>query len=353
MNMDHGTNRTNATDSWIFPDIPTSGIRIIYLEQWEPWASQSHGGVHKALRTDTGEIIVVKTVDVDGRGDMSWKEDNETRNGLLDTLKSHFEFIKHLRHPNIVHHLHYQEQMKGEQRLYGFEIFMELFGRSTLHNMACSVELTSVQIQHIMRQVVDGLAYLHEHHCAHRDLRGCNILVAPTGTNEYKVKLAGLGNIKDATGKWAYRRDYRYIRFFAPERLLFDRSPPRYQPPGAASRRNKRLDVWSLGCVVLEVVNRGWPEYFKTDYQGQRVKLEMDNVVGLLCVVIEQEGSPEISDALPEAVRSFIEKCLVREPRNRPKVEDLKGHEFLTAPEDVVGNWILPPRTVSRDDFVY
>ncbi|XP_055344566.1 uncharacterized protein LOC129592533 [Paramacrobiotus metropolitanus] len=335
-------------DSKIFPDITTSHIRIINLEHWAWWASHFHGRIHKALRTDTGEVVVVKTINVNGKDAASWKDEDEICSRQLDTLKSNFDWITRLRHPNLLRHMHYQEQMKGQQRLYRFEIFIELFGRDTLHDTACSVELTPLQTQHMMRQVVDGLAYLHEHRCAHRDLRGCNILVAPTRTGTYLVKIAGLGNIKDVTHKWSYRRDYSYYRFFAPER--FSDTPPQYQPPGLASRRSFCLDVWSLGCVVLEVVNRGWPEFYVTGDQGQRVK-KATNLFGIMCVIITQEGSPHIPDALPETVRSFVKSCLEREPTNRPLVTDLKGHEFLIAPQDVVAKWVLP-RSVTEHDFV-
>lgn len=53
----------------------------------------------------------------------------------------------------------------------------------------CSIYLCCVVVRSFMRQIIDGVTYLHTHSILHRDLSLTNLLL----TDDLKVKIADFG----------------------------------------------------------------------------------------------------------------------------------------------------------------
>lgn len=64
--------------------------------------------------------------------------------------------------------------------------------------------LGELEIAHIMQQSLQGLAYLHDEHKIHRDIKGGNILLTQDG----RVKLADLGVSAQLTSTLAKRKSF-------------------------------------------------------------------------------------------------------------------------------------------------
>ncbi|KDO23970.1 AGC/AKT protein kinase [Saprolegnia parasitica CBS 223.65] len=149
--------------------------------------------------------------------------------------------------------------------------------------------------------IVSALVYLHHSHVAYRDLKPENILLDAKGY----VRLADFGLAKQAVSP----SDTTYsfcgsVDYMAPEVIL----GVGYGLPA---------DVWSLGCVVFEMLT-GLPPFYTT--RGRRVLFEK------IC-----KGQVLYPTYLsPDAIR-FLQRCLDLDPKERFTAEQLLEHPFLAS----------------------
>ncbi|KAA6320426.1 MAG: putative protein kinase, partial [Streblomastix strix] len=97
-------------------------------------------------------------------------------------------------------------------------------------------------------QILEGLAYLHDHKIVHRDIKSANCLVAGEGI----VKLADFGCSKTIETVMSSGQGCATLcgtpHYMAPEVIRQQRNVGR------------RSDIWSLGCTVIEMIT-GKPPY--------------------------------------------------------------------------------------------
>ena len=91
------------------------------------------------------------------------------------------------------------------------------------------------QVKHISKQLLLGIAYLHEHFHIHRDLKPGNILLSQQG----QVKLADFGLLKELQTTFSQTDTLLgTIVYMSPERL----DSKHYGFPS---------DIWSFGLIVM------------------------------------------------------------------------------------------------------
>ena len=95
--------------------------------------------------------------------------------------------------------------------------------------------------QSYLRQLLDGIAYCHDHRVLHRDLKPQNLLIDNRGC----IKLADFG-LARAFGvpMRAYTHEVITLWYRAPEILL------------GSKQYDMAVDVWSLGCIFAEMVSK-------------------------------------------------------------------------------------------------
>ena len=101
---------------------------------------------------------------------------------------------------------------------------------------------------------VSGLAFCHEHHVLHRDLKPQNLLINKAG----ELKLADFG-LARAFGI--------PVRCYSSEVVTLW-----YRPPDVlfgAKIYNTSIDVWSAGCIFAEMANSGRPLFPGNDVDDQ------------------------------------------------------------------------------------
>uniref|UniRef100_A0A453P7P1 Protein kinase domain-containing protein n=1 Tax=Aegilops tauschii subsp. strangulata TaxID=200361 RepID=A0A453P7P1_AEGTS len=79
---------------------------------------------------------------------------------------------------------------------------------------------------------------------------------------------------------------------------------------------NLAVDIWSLGCTVLEMATSKPPW---GEYEGIAAMFKIGNSKEL----------PPIPDHLSEEGKDFIRQCLQRDPSSRPTAVDLLQHSFV------------------------
>lgn len=98
--------------------------------------------------------------------------------------------------------------------------------------------LTPSQVQHMMLQITDAVAYLQSKSLIHRDLKPENILKFPNDV--FKISDFGLATIQSRLSR-VYSPDTGTIWYRAPEVLL------------GKPQHTIAIDIWALGCLFVEL----------------------------------------------------------------------------------------------------
>nr|XP_010918582.1 mitogen-activated protein kinase kinase kinase YODA isoform X2 [Elaeis guineensis] len=180
-------------------------------------------------------------------------------------------------------------------------IYLEYVSGGSIHKLLQEYgKLGEQAIRSYTQQILSGLAYLHAKNTVHRDIKGANILVDPNG----RVKLADFGMAKHITGQSCP--------------LSFKGSPYWMAPEVIKNTNgcNLAVDIWSLGCTVLEMATSKPPW---SQYEGIAAMFKIGNSKEL----------PAIPDHLSDEGKDFIRLCLQRQPSNRPTAAELLQHPFV------------------------
>jgi len=185
------------------------------------------GVVYRATDLDLDRTVALKII-----------APEHTQNAdAVARFKSEARLAASLEHPNIVP-IHRGGEFDGV--LY---LAMRLVPGTNLRKLIDEGPLEVHRVDRIITQVADALDAAHARGLVHRDVKPANILIAREGDHE-QVYLTDFGLTKrlgsegslTRTGTWVGTPDY-----VAPEQIQ-------------ASRVDARTDVYSLGCVLYEML---------------------------------------------------------------------------------------------------
>ena len=327
----------------------------------------SFGSVYLGLNADTGELFAVKEVEV--------LANSERAKEAAAQLEREVRLLTELQHPNIVRYIGTARDDKGtegdERRdedddasdearganagdakrggASSLFIFLEYVpGGSIAGLLERFGPLETSVVSVYASQILVGLDYLHAQRVAHRDVKGANILVEKSG----RVKLADFGMAKtlvERVSESGRRRDAD------DESGNADRPPALPEGTHASTgshsadsrgadgmagsafwmapevvRRRKDIgaeaDVWSMGCVVLEMAT-GEPPWSGCGGQAQAIYK--------IASTKELPAFPEPFDDLAE---DFVRMCLRRDPGERPSAAELLTHPFVAEAGGAAGD---------------
>ncbi|WOL07396.1 hypothetical protein Cni_G16137 [Canna indica] len=245
------------------------------------------GHVYVGFNSESGEMCAMKEVTL-------FMDDAKSKESAKH-LGQEISLLSRLRHPNIVQY--YGSEMIDD-KLY---IYLEYVSGGSIHRLLQEYgQFGEPAIRSYTQQILSGLAYLHAKNTVHRDIKGANILVDPYG----RVKLADFGMAKHITGQSCP--------------LSFKGSPYWMAPEVIKNSNgcNLAVDIWSLGCTVLEMATSKPPW---SQYEGIAAMFKIGNSKEL----------PKIPDHLSDEGKDFIRRCLQRDPSNRPTAVELLQHPFV------------------------
>ncbi|KAK9668121.1 hypothetical protein RND81_13G036300 [Saponaria officinalis] len=243
--------------------------------------SGTFGHVYLGFDSETGEMCAMKEVTL-------FSDDPKSKE-CAQQLGQEITLLSRLRHPNIVRYIGSETV---DDKLY---IFLEYVSGGSIHKLLKDYgKFGESAIRSFTRQILSGLAYLHARNTVHRDIKGANILVDPSG----RVKLADFGMAKHITAHSGP--------------LSFKGSPYWMAPEVIRNSNGSSLavDIWSLGCTVIEMATAKPPW---SQYEG----------------VGNSKEIPTVPDRLSKEGRDFVCKCLQRSPFDRPTAAQLLDHPFV------------------------
>lgn len=181
-------------------------------------------------------------------------------------------------------------------------------------------------INRILRDVTNGLEYLHEFKgIIHRDLKPSNLLV-----KENRIKISDFGvslilenNANDAR---ELGKTMGTPAFYAPELCQFVNNRLSLINDNKKNI-DKRIDIWSLGVILYCLIFNELPFNGRNEFGLFKsiVNKELKFPVIKFSSRFNEEDRKEF-----ELLKDLICKILVKDPVKRYTIRDIKNHDFTT-----------------------
>jgi mitogen-activated protein kinase kinase kinase len=260
------------------------------------------GSVYAAMNLDSGHLMAVKEIRL---------QDPQLIPTIVAQIRDEMGVLQVLDHPNIVSYYGIEPH---RDKVY---IFMEYCSGGSLAGLLehGRIEDETVIMVYAL-QMLEGLAYLHDAMVVHRDIKPENILLDHNGV----IKFVDFG-----AAKLIARQGRTLAAEHTATRQGRQRSmtgTPMYMSPevirGGSTGRHGAVDIWSLGCVILEMAT------------GRRPWASMDNEWAIM-YHIAQGDPPQLPsrEQLSDQGIDFLKKCFERDPAKRASAVELLQHEWI------------------------
>ncbi|XP_058111648.1 mitogen-activated protein kinase kinase kinase 20-like [Magnolia sinica] len=192
-----------------------------------------------------------------------------------------------------------------ENELIIYNLFLEYIPSDTLAEIIKATRhgLPESNVQSYTKSILLGLNYIHERVYVHCDIKPQNLLVC----SSLEIKIADFGLSKKA-GVLVYGDNHV-------------RGTPLYVSPESVgwSEYNPPVDIWALGCVVVEMAMR------KTAWEC----LINGDTSDLLFQIGFPKRLPEIPKCLSGQGKDFLSRCFIKDPHDRWTAKMLLDLPFI------------------------
>ena len=162
------------------------------------------------------------------------------------------KMLQKLKHKHVIQYVSYFHH----DDIYIYLILEYAAGGSLQDHLA--EDMSADLQQRLMRELANGLLYIHEQHVIHRDLKASNILLAGNELSVMRVKISDFGLSCQFSSTLCSKRASKSGSpcYFSPER-------------GLEKQYDYSADMWAVGCIFLELLHKEnlkeslWPEHKK------------------------------------------------------------------------------------------
>ncbi|KAI9473702.1 MAG: kinase-like domain-containing protein [Benjaminiella poitrasii] len=304
----------------------TMAMEDIEINKQLPIGIGASAIVYSGIYIPQNKRVAVKVIDLDFIG-----------RDRIDALRRETTVMALCKHPNVL-------QVLGTfihgTKLYIITPFISLGSCLDIMKLRYSDGLDEVCIATILKQVLEGLAYMHKNGHIHRDIKAGNLLMDNDGT----VLLSDFGVSGSLLEKG--KKDFRTTFV----------GTPCWMAPEVISQENgydSKADIWSFGITAIEL------------FTGHAPNSNLPPMKVLITTMIDDP--PTLSTRLTvnkfsSAFKEMIDSCLNKTGVDRPSAEKLLKHPFFKQakkPEWLVKNLILntvpsidsrPPKKIARQN---
>ncbi|XP_070569686.1 obscurin-like isoform X2 [Ptychodera flava] len=244
------------------------------------------GTVNKCVEKKTKRILAAKFIKVTSQTDRE-EVDNEV------------SIMQILQHPKLLQL--YDAFASGDNYVLILEFVSggELFERVVAEDF----QLTEKEVVFFMRQICEGVVFMHLKNILHLDMKPENILCVRPKSN--KIKIIDFGLARKYNPKETLKVMFGTPEFTAPEVINYDKI-------------TKATDMWSVGVICYVLLSGLSP--FMGDNDGET----MSNVTSA-----EWDFEDESFDEISDASKEFIENLLVLDPTERLSAAECLEHDWI------------------------
>ncbi|KAF2401357.1 Ssk2-type MAP kinase [Trichodelitschia bisporula] len=278
------------------------------------------GSVYSAINLDSGQLMAVKEIRL---------HDPQLIPTIVTQIRDEMSVLQVLDHPHIVSYYGIEPH---RDKVYIFMEYCEGGSLAALLEHGRIEDETVIMVYTL--EMLEGLAYLHERNIIHRDIKPENILLDHNGV----IKFVDFGAAKVIARQGKTLADNPAAT--RPGRQNSMQGTPMYMSPevirGQAVGRLGAVDIWSLGCVILEMAT------------GRRPWASLDNEWAIM-YNIAQGNPPQLPtrDQLSDEGIDFLERCFERDPIKRSTAAELLQHDWIMALRAQLSLEVQTPSDVS------
>lgn len=308
------------------------GTELLHYRLVEKIGEGAMGVVWRALDTSLERDVAIKLL-----------PDQFARSpDRLARFQREAKMLAALNHPNIA-------AVYGQHEADGVRfIAMELVRGETLDTMIDRTGRAGLAIEdalRIGRQIAEGLESAHDQGIVHRDLKPANVKIRPDGTVkvlDFGLARAIANDLPPESGSSAPTITADLTKMGT----VLGTAP--YMSPEQARGKavDKRTDIWSLGCVLVECLS------------GRRPFVGATTTDILSAVISKEPDLDALPPELPSSIGELLRRCLVKDPNRRLRdagevrlaIEELDADTFADsagrsgddAPRDARKSQLLP-----------
>ncbi|KAL3527998.1 hypothetical protein ACH5RR_012654 [Cinchona calisaya] len=245
--------------------------------------------VWRAEHRASGQTVALKQIQL-----------SKLTRSLENCLDCEVKFLSSVNHPNIIRLL---DVFKVEGSIF---LILEFCAGGNLGTYIQNHGRVQECIaKRFMQQLAAGLLVLHSHLIIHRDLKPENILLSSSG-NDPVLKIADFGLSRILQPHEFSETVCGSPLYMAPEILQFQ-------------RYNEKVDMWSIGAILFELLN-GYPPF-----RGRTSVQLLQNMRNSTCLPFSQLVLAELD---PDSV-DLCSRLLSVSPDNRLSFDEFYQHNFL------------------------
>ena len=233
-------------------------------------------------------------------------------------ITNEIKIMKMLQHDNVIK---FYDCYQTENNLY---LIMDYINGGSLSEYLAEYKLKKgaafpqKMIQFFVKQIVQGLIYIHSKNIIHRDIKLDNILLNfPANTKKEnrdyhlaQIKIIDFGLSTDSNLATSLVGSPIYM-----DPVILEK----YKKAGGVEkfkRYDKKADIWSLGAITYEMLT------------GE-VLFNAGSLPELISKVKKGDYSLDVKD-LSDEILSFLNCMLQYDPKKRLSAQELSQHQFLT-----------------------
>ncbi|NXE91447.1 M3K19 kinase, partial [Menura novaehollandiae] len=284
----------NFDESTKLPGSSLSNKDPVMWTRGEVLGKGAYGTVYCGL-TSQGQLIAVKQVVLDPADQLTTEKEYQKFHEEVDLLKT-------LKHINIVTYL----GTCLEDNI--LSIFMEFVPGGSISSIINRFgPLPEVVLCKYTKQILQGVAYLHDNCVVHRDIKGNNVMLMPNGV----IKLIDFG--------CARRLAWVSLSGSQSELLRSVHGTPYWMAPEVINESGygRKSDIWSVGCTVFEMAT------------GKPPLASMDRIAAMFYIGAHRGLMPSLPERFSSAAVEFVHACLTRDQHERPSALQLLDHPFV------------------------
>ncbi|XP_008940642.1 PREDICTED: mitogen-activated protein kinase kinase kinase 19, partial [Merops nubicus] len=288
----------NLEESTKLPGSSLTNKDPVMWTRGEVLGKGAYGTVYCGL-TSHGQLIAVKQVVLDTSDQLTTEKEYRKFHEEVDLLKT-------LKHINIVTYL----GTCLEDNI--LSIFMEFVPGGSISSIINRFgPLPEIVLCKYTKQILQGVAYLHDNCVVHRDIKGNNVMLMPNGV----VKLIDFG--------CARRLAWVSLSGTQSEMLKSVHGTPYWMAPEVINESGygRKSDIWSIGCTMFEMAT------------GKPPLASMDRVAAMFYIGAHRGLMPSLPDRFSGAAADFVRACFTRDQHERPSALQLLDHPFVKGRE--------------------